>query len=147
MLDAASFEAVVQIPEGALPVRADRESLKQVVNNLVANAVKYGGKDPRLWLRLIRQKDDFILLEAEDRGDGVPSEERAHVFEPFFRGKKARDSQIKGSGLGLCLAQNIVKAHGGKIAVFPASPNGALFRVWLPMTESYQRLKNFSDED
>jgi signal transduction histidine kinase len=67
-----------------------------------------------------------------DRGPGIPADEQAHIFEPFFRGRRALQDQIHGTGLGLNLAKKIVEAHGGSIQVKSTAMKGTEFMVRLP---------------
>jgi signal transduction histidine kinase len=119
--------------DASLPlVRGVREQLKQVVMNLVTNAIKYtpAGRihvrtsfDPHL---------EQVCLEVEDTGVGISEEDIAHLFERFYRGKVATHSEIPGSGLGLAIVMKIVMLHGGDIAVESQEGLGSTFRIWLP---------------
>ncbi len=113
-------------------VRGVREQLKQVVMNLVTNAIKYtpAGRihvrtsfDPQL---------QQVCLEVSDTGVGISEEDIAHLFERFYRGKIAARSEIPGSGLGLAIVMKVVMLHGGDIAVESQEGLGSTFRVWLP---------------
>jgi signal transduction histidine kinase len=73
-----------------------------------------------------------VEIRVADRGPGIPADEQAHIFEPFFRGRRALQDQIHGTGLGLNLARKIVEAHGGSIQVKSATMKGAEFIVRLP---------------
>jgi signal transduction histidine kinase len=120
-----------------LPViMGDPMALKQALQNLLHNAAKYGAGDSR-WIGLSasRTGDDAIPaveIRVADRGPGIPADEQAHIFEPFFRGRRAVQDQIHGTGLGLNLAKKIVEAHGGSIQVKSAAMKGAEFIVRLP---------------
>lgn len=69
---------------------------------------------------------------VEDRGPGVPADEREHIFEPFCRGRDAAARQIRGSGLGLSLVRRIVESHGGRVAVTGRPEGGSAFTVTFP---------------
>ena len=75
---------------------------------------------------------DQVEIRVEDHGPGIPSDELAHLFDPFYRGKKAVEEQIHGTGLGLCLTKRIVEAHDGTIRVHSALGKGTQFVVRLP---------------
>jgi len=103
----------------------DPDAMKQVVWNLVKNALQASPAQGQVRVR-VREESDQVLLEVEDEGEGVPEEEREKLFDMFFT-KRAR-----GIGLGLALVHQIVEAHWGTIAVTQGESGGALFRVTLP---------------
>jgi len=74
-----------------------------------------------------------VEIRVADRGPGVPKDEQARIFEPFFRGRRAFASQIQGTGLGLSLVERIVEAHGGSIHVKSEPMKGAEFILRLPV--------------
>ena len=101
------------------------------MTNLVDNAVKYGG-DAK-WLRVsVRREREHVLFSVEDRGLGISAEDRAHIFEPFYRGREAVSQQIQGSGLGLNLVMRIAEAHGGRVTVTSEPGQGSTFTIALP---------------
>ena len=116
-------------------ILADRLALQRVLRNLLGNAAKYA---PNSGVMEVTTKttDSMALLEICDKGPGFHTEDLPYLFDPFYRGKKAKDSQIKGSGLGLCLVRNIVKAHGGKIEASNRSGGGARFRIYWPLSNN-----------
>jgi signal transduction histidine kinase len=73
-----------------------------------------------------------VEIRVADRGRGIPKEEQKHVFDPFFRGRRAVQEQVHGAGLGLNLARRIVEAHGGGIAVKSQLMKGTEFTIQLP---------------
>ena len=111
-------------------------ALKQALQNLLHNAAKYGaGESHWIGVSASRTGGDAIPaveIRVADRGPGIPADEQAHIFEPFFRGRRAVQDQIHGTGLGLNLAKKIVEAHGGSIQVKSAAMKGAEFIVRLP---------------
>ncbi len=131
--------------EGELPlVRADRAALRRAVRNLVENAVKHGGDGGTVTVRAARGRrdgHDEVRIRVEDRGPGIPPEEVSHLFEPFFRGRRARDRQIRGSGLGLSLVDRIVGAAGGRVEVESPPGRGAAFTIVLPAATGVQSLE------
>jgi signal transduction histidine kinase len=117
---------------GALPtVRGDAERLRQVLSNLIDNAVKYspaGGE-----VRVTTQSDNGVVRVAvSDRGPGIPSEQQRLIFEKFGRAKLG-DKTKPGTGLGLFIARSIAEAHGGAIEVDSAQDRGATFTLTLPL--------------
>lgn len=119
------------IPEALPAVRGDRSALASALQNLLGNAVKYGG--PGGWVRVSAHVAGRMLrISVEDRGLGIAADERQRIFEPFYRGREAVTRQIQGSGLGLHLVKRIVEAHGGTVSVDSESGRGSTFTMALP---------------
>jgi len=121
-----------------LQVCGDADRLKQVVLNLVGNAVKYTPKGGKVTIAL-EKAEAWVLCRVSDTGPGIPAEDLPHVFERFYRADKAR-SRGKGFGLGLSIAYWIVKHHGGRIEVASEVGKGTTFTVYLPRLD-------FADKD
>jgi len=113
-------------------VEGDQARLKQVVVNLLDNAIKYTAPGGAVSMRVMAQ-NDHAVLEVEDNGIGIPSEARASVFDRFFRVDKARSRERGGAGLGLSIVKSICIAHHGRVEVKSAPGQGSLFRVELPL--------------
>lgn len=113
-------------------VTGDPERLRQVIDNLLANAAKYGDATSGIDVRM-RTVAGRVELRVEDRGIGIPLEERELVFEQFHRGRNVRERSVPGSGLGLSIARRIIEAHGGTIAFDADREEGAAIVVSLPM--------------
>ena len=122
--------------EAGLPiVMADREALKMALKNLVLNAVKYGRGGPvRVAAKASRSATggEEIAISVEDEGPGIPHEERHRIFEPFFRGRLAREMEVEGSGIGLSIVRQVARSHGGRVRVGPGDRQGARFVLQLP---------------
>jgi len=119
----------VQAPDEPVLVEVDPARVRQVVTNLVDNAVKSSMLDAPVEVR-IDAGTDAATVTVRDHGTGIPVEERARVFEKFTRG---RVGLTRGSGLGLYLAREIVDAHGGRIWVDDTDGAGATVRFTLPI--------------
>ncbi len=131
-----SFDVQLQL-DAALPtVRGDREALHTVLQNLVQNAIKYanGQKWLTIQSRPSKEKVAGIELVFEDRGIGIEPSEQASIFEPFYRTPDVRKTQIRGNGLGLSIARQIIEAHGGNIRVSSTPARGSTFYVTLAQT-------------
>jgi len=120
--------------EGTQPlhIEGDRIRLKQIVVNLVDNAIKYtpaGGSVSVSSFPL----DGKAVLEVVDTGVGVPTEALAQIFDRFYRVDKARSRQLGSTGLGLAIVKSICTAYGGTITVKSAEGPGTVFRVELPL--------------
>jgi heavy metal sensor kinase len=115
-------------------VIGDRDRLKQLMINLVSNALKFTPEGGRVTVGLAR-KNGWARLTISDTGPGIPPEDLPHIFDRFYRVDKARTRSQGGAGLGLAIAQRIAHIHGGRIeAVSEGVPGaGTTFSVWLPL--------------
>jgi signal transduction histidine kinase len=100
-----------------LILKADEERIKSVLNNIINNAVKYSAESQKPTEIEIEQKDGFVIVHITDFGTGIPPENIAYIFEPFYRVDKSRSKHTGGYGLGLNLCRTIMEAHHGKIKV------------------------------
>jgi signal transduction histidine kinase len=112
-------------------VRGDRERLRQVVQNLVDNAVKYSpaGGEVRV---VAYSRDGTVRVDVHDRGPGIPPEDQRLIFEKFGR-SSATGGTKPGTGLGLFIARSIAEAHGGSLEVESAPAGGSTFTLALPV--------------
>lgn len=122
------LEAEVQ--PASLVVNADEDRLRQVVANLVANAVRHSPRGGRVLVRAAG-RDGIVRLEIVDEGPGIPAADAERVFERFYRSDQARSAGEGGSGLGLSIARWIVDLHGGTIHMEPEEPHGCRMVVEL----------------
>ncbi|HJQ25270.1 MAG TPA: heavy metal sensor histidine kinase [Blastocatellia bacterium] len=113
-------------------VEGNPSRLKQVVVNLLDNAIKYTPTAGTVQVR-VGAANGNALLEIEDDGVGIPAEALPHLFERFYRVDKARSRQMGGTGLGLSIVKSICAAHGGQVKVESAEGKGSRFRVELPL--------------
>jgi signal transduction histidine kinase len=118
-------------------VEGDRARIKQVVVNLLDNAINYTPPGGSIQLN-IRSAQGQAILEVVDTGIGIPGAALPHVFERFFRVDEARSRQIGGAGLGLAIAKSICSAHGGIISVESTEGQGSRFKVELPLANTAQ---------
>ena len=114
-----------------LAVLGTREGLDHVVQNLIDNAIKYGGGTP-VTVHAERV-DGHIRISVADRGPGLPGGAEKRVFEKFFRAHPVGEPSSGGVGLGLTICRGIVEAHGGQITAANRSGGGAVFEVTLPI--------------
>jgi signal transduction histidine kinase len=112
-------------------VMADADALRAAIKNLVVNAVKHGRQTP-VTVTARAERGGQVLIEVEDRGPGIPDDELPRLFDPFYRGKRARDGEVDGSGIGLNVVYQVVRSHGGRIRVARAEPHGTRFTVQFP---------------
>lgn len=122
----------IALPEEELPAfSCDADKITQLLSIFLQNAVSYTPSGGTVILRA-RQKGKALLLSVSDTGCGIPAAEKKHIFERFYRAETAR-SQKNHFGLGLCIAQDIVKAHQGTIKVTDNFPCGTVFTAVLPL--------------
>jgi signal transduction histidine kinase len=123
-------------------VLGDAGGLRLAIQNLVANAIKHGAEGRWLGVRVAaanRHGRPEVSVAVADRGRGIEAAELAHIFEPFYRGRRAHDDQVRGNGLGLSLVRRIVEAHGGRVGVQSAPGAGATFTIHLPAAGAEER--------
>ena len=109
------------IDPGLPPILGDPVALRHALQNLLSNAAKYGAEGSN-WIGVSASKaggnkQAAVEIRVADRGPGIPEDEQEHIFDPFFRGRRAVEDQVHGTGLGLNLVKKIVEAHGGSIRV------------------------------
>jgi two-component system, OmpR family, phosphate regulon sensor histidine kinase PhoR len=114
-----------------LPVRADRDRLRQLLDHLVSNAVKFSDPGGRVMVRAWTDGAE-VRLTVEDSGVGMDADEVDAVFGRFVRGAGARRRAARGTGIGLWVASNIARAHGGRVGVEHTGPDGTVVGVVLP---------------
>ena len=113
---------------GHLTLRARPLSLKRAFSNLVSNAVMYGGNA----VVRLEERGDSLFIAVDDDGPGIPPQELERVFEPFHRGEPSRSRETGGVGLGLPIARNILRAHGGDVMLANRPTGGVRATVTLP---------------
>jgi len=137
MVSEAGFTVERRIEPGLPPVNADFTALVRSLQNLITNAVKYGGE--QRWLRVsasaVKDKGQEIELAVEDRGIGIGKDDIEHIFEPFYRSPAVSESQIHGTGLGLPLARTIVEGMGGRLTAKSELGKGSSFIIHLPVAK------------
>jgi signal transduction histidine kinase len=121
----------VEIDGNGQGLDADEQRLRQVLENLVANAIRHSPDGGTVALRA-GSRDGHVRFEVEDEGPGIPPDEAERVFERFYRSDQARSTDDGGSGLGLAIARWIVDLHGGSISVDPSARHGCRIVVELP---------------
>jgi len=132
MADAREVSVNIQVPDTPVPVAGDREALRQVVDNLLDNAIKYTPAGGRVDLRLVLDAPD-AQLDVEDTGIGIEPHFQSRIFERFYRVDRARSRELGGTGLGLSIVRHTVMAMGGQVAVQSMRGRGSVFQVRLPL--------------
>ena len=115
---------------------ADREALALALRNLLDNAVKYSPESSTVALA-VGSRDGFVRVSVTDHGPGIPKAEQQNVFRKFVRGTTAATLHVKGTGIGLALADHIVRAHGGRIELTSEEGHGSQFTMLLPLLRNH----------
>jgi signal transduction histidine kinase len=119
-------------PTGSLPaVVGDRDALRSAVQNIVGNAVKYSPAGATVEIDT-QAADAFVRLRVADRGLGIDADDLPHIFKAFYRGRRALDAQVRGSGVGLSVVRHVIDAHRGRIHVESRPGEGTIVTVDLP---------------
>ncbi|WP_263417026.1 ATP-binding protein [Terriglobus albidus] len=122
---------VRMLVEGQCFVHGNAELLQSAIENVVRNAIRYSEPGTSVEVSLTCD-GSFTRLTVSDHGPGVPETELSRIFEPFYRVKDARDRQSGGAGLGLAIAERVIRIHGGTIRAENASPHGLQIEMVLP---------------
>jgi len=118
-----------------MPVEGDRVRLKQVIVNLLDNAIKY--TPPKGCVRMrVHGVNGHVMLEVEDNGIGIPPDALPHVFERFYRVDQVRTDGSESAGLGLSIVKSICAAHGAEVEATSTPATGSCFRITLPLSKN-----------
>jgi signal transduction histidine kinase len=120
-----------EVEEPLKPVVCDPNRIKEVLNNLVSNAIKYTPRKGKIWIRA-KNVPEAVEIDIEDTGIGIKKENYQKIFEPFQHIRKSGLQGEKSAGLGLALVKKIVEAHGGRIGIQSQVGHGSTFSVILP---------------
>jgi len=129
---------LIEIPQGIPEVEADPEMVELAIRQLIGNANKYSPPETAIEVRAT-YAGDLIEVQVRDYGIGVPDDEIESIFDRFYRGKRVKEG-IAGTGMGLSIARDIVKAHGGSMWAANAAEGGASFFFTLPVVPPENRL-------
>jgi signal transduction histidine kinase len=155
-LEASGFQFVCELPAAAIPIRGDADALSQIIVNLLSNAEKYStgsagilpagletgtrrqdasapGREISLQVAQKQSPLPHVEIKVLDRGPGVPRGSEEKIFEKFYRAHDSLSSGIQGSGLGLTIARQIARAHGGDVVYEPREGGGSCFILRLPV--------------
>jgi two-component system phosphate regulon sensor histidine kinase PhoR len=133
----AGVRVEAQVAPGIPPVHADGDRLRQVLINLIDNAIKYTPAGGNVLVRALpaigAEHGGMVEVAIEDSGIGIPAQDLPRLTERFFRVDKARSRELGGTGLGLAIVKHIVQAHGGSLAISSALGQGTTVRVFFPV--------------
>ncbi|WP_127794080.1 cell wall metabolism sensor histidine kinase WalK [Agromyces sp. LHK192] len=140
--EASASSAAAAVAEPTAPVRravvlAEENKIRQVITNLMGNAVRFTSVDSPIDIRVsVDDEAERAMLEVVDHGEGIPPQIREKIFQRFWRADTSRTRETGGSGLGLAIVSSIVAAHNGTVDVVQTPGGGATFRVSLPLAGS-----------
>jgi two-component system OmpR family sensor kinase len=113
--------------------KVDANSIRQVFTNLLNNAGRFSPEGRTIEIAFGSVRNDEVIFEVRDHGEGIPKQLRSKVFERFYRADNSRNRETGGSGLGLSIVSTIVSRHDGEIVADETVGGGATFRVTLPI--------------
>ncbi|MHB8810131.1 MAG: PAS domain-containing sensor histidine kinase [Desulfobulbaceae bacterium] len=119
------------------PIEADEKRLHRVFSNIIDNAIKYSPHQSEVTIKTI-EKDDEIIIQIQDQGWGIKTEEIPFIFDAFYRAEKKEN--VSGYGLGLAASNTIIREHGGRISVESVPGKGSIFTVRLPKQRSQESI-------
>lgn len=132
--DRQDVRLLSDLPAGEFPVFGSRLQLRQVLHNLLDNALKY--TSPGGWVKVsLWMEEQAVGVKIEDTGCGIPEKDLPFVFERFFRVDRARSREMGGTGLGLAIVRETIEAHGGKVWVESKEGEGSTFYFTLPLIQ------------
>jgi signal transduction histidine kinase len=148
-LDEGGFDVEMNVADDLPAVAADEPALSRAIQNLLSNAMKYGGESRWIGLRAETIKTstgEEAQITVSDRGLGISPSELPRIFEPFYRGREVAAAQIHGNGLGLSLVKQIIAAHGGRVTVESKPGQGSAFTLHLPAIDAGETATERSKE-
>ncbi len=130
-----SIELVFDLPPKFPTINADRDRLGQAFHNLVGNAIKYTPSGGKVEVRVAFADNDALTVEVQDNGIGIDESQQERIFDRFCRADDRRIAKVTGSGLGLALARQIARLHGGDVTVESGIDQGSTFTLTIPGTQ------------
>jgi signal transduction histidine kinase len=141
------------VEEGVPQLFIDEERIRQVLANLVNNAIKFSPDSSTINIKIKKDKKNLVLFDVQDHGRGIPKNKQKRVFNLFYQVDAGMDRKFGGAGLGLAISRGIVIAHGGRIWVESKEGEGSNFKFTLPvkpvknLEQQFESLDMFSKED
>jgi len=131
MATASGVQVRRALPDDLPTVSGDPNLLRQMLDNLIGNAIKYNREGGTVDVSASADAQ-WVRVSVQDTGLGIPPEELEHIFDPFYRSSVSKENRIDGTGLGLAIAQAVAVRHGGAIEVESVLDKGTTFTVQLP---------------
>ncbi len=129
---ARAIELTAQLPDEEAEIWADERSMKQILLNLLANAINFSKPGGKVCVRVISEKPEVAIFEIEDHGIGMDQEEQERALQPFGQAKPAMTRSYGGTGLGLPITKGLVEAHGGTLTIESRAGFGTTVRIVMP---------------
>jgi signal transduction histidine kinase len=130
-LNAKHIKIKIDVAPALPALRANPIRLRQVLDNVIGNAIKYSSDQSEVYVS-IHSEGDQLILQVTDQGPGIPSADQPHIFDKFYRATNV-NPDVEGSGLGLAIVKNIVENHQGRIWVESTLGKGSSFFIVLPV--------------
>jgi len=144
--DTKNIKISISLEENTPDLIIDQERVKQVIVNLLNNAIKFSCEGSIIAI-FVRKTGDYVLFEIQDFGRGIPKDKQDKIFEIFYQVDSEIDRKFGGVGLGLAISRGIILAHGGNIWVESEPGKGSTFRLTLPITPVQDLEGKFRDVD
>ena len=125
---------VIDFPDSLPEISLDSDRIYEVLNNLVKNAIRHTKEGGEVRIR-VKERENDVMIEVEDTGEGIPEDKIDHVFDRFYRTDSSRSSE-GGSGLGLSISKELVQAHGGEISIESEPGKGTVVSFYLPKQDT-----------
>jgi signal transduction histidine kinase len=120
------------IPESPMYVQGNADCLRRILNNLISNALRYGGDGKEIGIA-VRKDAKKGFVDVWDHGKGISPENLPHIFERLYTAEASRNAALRGTGLGLTIAKNLIQKQGGNITVESIPNEKTIFSFWLPL--------------
>ena len=129
-------ESLEYHPGVPVSIMGDADEVRAAVSNLIENAVKYSGADPKVVVETVQEDGKYVSLRVRDQGVGIPKTELKRIFKRFYRAPGSLASRVKGIGLGLYIVRSVAKRHGGRAWAESDGPGqGSTFILQLPIAK------------
>lgn len=132
-VEQTATQLVIETTAGNCAVKVNRHAFISILQNLLNNAIQASGPAPQVRISVDPCADDRVEIRFSDRGCGINEQVRHSIFEPFFT------TRAQGSGLGLAVADSVIRSHGGRIELADSSPAGTTFRIVLPVAAATKK--------
>ncbi|HLF92573.1 MAG TPA: ATP-binding protein [Planctomycetota bacterium] len=137
-VNSPKHELILQLADDLPRTLLDKEKMKEVIINLISNAIKYSPKGGKVWVRMGHDASN-LMIEVQDEGMGITPENQAKVFQAFYRVDASHTAEIAGTGLGLVICKAIVEHHGGRIWLASEFGKGTTFFILIPLRKEIRR--------
>lgn len=134
-LKETGFRTQLRLPPRQVPFVGNADALLHAFGNVIGNAIKYSAGEKFLKV-VMREADGNAVIEVHDHGTGIPASERSRIFDRFYRVRRDPGTDPAGTGLGLPIAQHVIRSHGGRISVAGSPGGGSVFTIEIPLADA-----------